>query len=139
MAAISVDPSSRLHNNLEQVSSSIKNNNHGVVVIEEVEGCVIMSINYRLAPETRLPGAYEDAGDSAGGNIAYNVTTRLVGSNYKPLCVKGTIFIQPFFGGEARTGSEKQYGTQQQMPNSALTLSASDTYWRLSLPLRPKG
>ncbi|KAK0585882.1 hypothetical protein LWI29_035646 [Acer saccharum] len=258
MAAISVDPSSRLNNNLEQVSSSIKNNNHGVVVIEEVEGlirvyrnghverppaipnvhcavpshlgviardisidkytnlwariyvpnssssaklpfllyfhgggfcigsaawscyhdflanlsskagCVIMSINYRLAPETRLPGAYEDgisslmwvkqqalngssehkwwinkcnlssmfvAGDSAGGNIAYNVTTRLVGSNYKPLCVKGTILIQPFFGGEARIGSEKQYGTQQQMPNSALTLSASDTYWRLSLPL----
>ncbi|KAK2663041.1 hypothetical protein Ddye_001615 [Dipteronia dyeriana] len=99
-----------------------------------------MSINYRLAPETRLPCAYEDGISilirrSASGNVAYNVTTRLVGSNCKPLCVKGTILIQPFFGGEARTGSEKQYGTQQQLPNSALTLSASDTYWRLSLPL----
>lgn len=129
-------------------------------------GCVIISVNYRLAPENRLPAAYEDgisclmwvkqqasygsnehkwwinqcnfsslflAGDSAGANIAYNVTTRLLGSNYKPLSLKGTILIQPFFGGETRTGSEKHSSAQP--PNSALTLSASDTYWRLSLPL----
>ncbi|KAF5749918.1 Carboxyesterase 17 [Tripterygium wilfordii] len=133
-------------------------------------GCVILSINYRLAPENQLPTAYEDGtnavvwlkqqalngssenkwwlskcsfsslflgGDSAGANIAYHVTTRL-GSNgtfeptiTNPLCLKGTILIQPFFGGEARTGSEKN---SRQPPNSALTLSASDTYWRLSLP-----
>lgn len=130
-------------------------------------GCMIMSINYRLAPENRLPAAYDDgfnavmwvknqamngaseqkwwlsrfnssslflAGDSAGANLAYNVATRLgsLDSNLlKPLSLKGTILIQPFFGGEARTGSETHAPLP---PNSALTLSASDTYWRLSLP-----
>lgn len=130
-------------------------------------GCVIMSINYRLAPENRLPAAYEDglnslrwlkqqvlsgssehkwwmnqcnfsslflAGDSAGANIAYNVATRVAIDNavIKPLCVKGIILIQPFFGGESRTVSEKH---SIQPANSALTVSASDAYWRLSLPV----
>lgn len=129
-------------------------------------GCVVVSVNYRLAPENRLPMAYEDgfaavmwikqqalsmssdnkfwlsqcnvsslflAGDSAGANIAYHVATRL-GANdavSRPLRLKGLVLIQPFFGGEARTASEK-YASQP--PNSVLTLSASDTYWRLSLP-----
>ncbi|XP_021815747.1 probable carboxylesterase 17 [Prunus avium] len=129
--------------------------------------CVIISVNYRLAPENRLPAAYDDGfktlmwvkqqalsepseqrwwlsrcslsslfivGDSAGANIAYNVTTQLVPcdpSSLRPLSLKGTILIQPFFGGEARTWSEK-YATQP--PTSALTLSNSDVYWRLALP-----
>ena len=50
----------------------------------------------------------------------------------KPLCLKGTILIQPFFGGETRTESERQ---AVQPPGSALTLPSSDTYWRLSLPV----
>lgn len=131
-------------------------------------GCVIMSVNYRLSPENRLPAAHEDGvnsliwvkqhafngsgeqkwwtnqcnfsslflgGDSAGANIAYNVATRVAISDntvIKPLCLKGIVLIQPFFGGEARTLSEKH---SAQPANSALTLSASDTYWRLSLPL----
>ncbi|XP_059448974.1 probable carboxylesterase 17 [Corylus avellana] len=132
--------------------------------------CVIISLNYHLAPENRLPAAYEDglntlmwvkqqalsgsrehkwwlkhcnlssvylAGDSAGANIAYNVANRLGTSgtsestSIRPLCLKGMILIQPFFGGEGRTWSEKHI---DQPPNSALTLSISDTYWRLSLP-----
>ncbi|KAH9771896.1 Abhydrolase 3 domain-containing protein [Citrus sinensis] len=133
-------------------------------------GCIIMSVNYRLAPENPLPAAYEDgftslmwlkqqatsscggsvdwlsrqcnfssiflAGDSAGANIAHNVALRLGNSNnkvatLKPLTFKGTILIQPFFGGEARTNSEKYLA---QPPRSALSLAASDTYWRLALP-----
>jgi acetyl esterase/lipase len=133
-------------------------------------GCLIMSVNYRLAPENPLPAAYEDgltaliwlkqqslrgasdhqwwsrlcnfskiflAGDSAGANIAHNVATRLGSKNaveatsLKPLSLKGTILIQPFFGGEARTQSENY---MVQPPRSALSLAASDAYWRLALP-----
>ncbi|KAF8399148.1 hypothetical protein HHK36_015013 [Tetracentron sinense] len=135
-------------------------------------GCVIISVNYRLAPESRLPAAYEDgfnalmwvkqealngssdqmwwssqcnfskvflAGDSAGASIAHNVATRVGSSTgpsestfLKPLCLKGTILIQPFFGGEVRSQSER---FMIQASNSALSLAASDVYWRLSLPV----
>ncbi|KAI5353085.1 PREDICTED: probable carboxylesterase [Prunus dulcis] len=85
-------------------------------------------------------------GDSAGANIAHNVATRLcniisdgpcdeqiiISSLIKPLTIKGTILLQPFFGGEARTSSEKYNMVKQ--PGSALSLAASDTYWRLALP-----
>ncbi|KHN17325.1 Putative carboxylesterase 17 [Glycine soja] len=127
--------------------------------------CVILSVDYHLAPENRLPMAYDDgsnalmwvkrealngfsvqkwwlshcnmsslflAGDSAGANIAYNVATRMGSTSNTPLSLKGVILIQPFFGGEDITFSEKH---SLQPPNSALTLSVSDTYWRLALPL----
>ncbi|KAI8539180.1 hypothetical protein RHMOL_Rhmol09G0161300 [Rhododendron molle] len=75
------------------------------------------------------------AGDSAGANIAHNVAIRLGSSRaaaLKPLAIKGIILIQPFFGGEGRTHSEKH---TVEPPHSALSLAASDTYWRLSLPV----
>ncbi|KAF9592717.1 hypothetical protein IFM89_016949 [Coptis chinensis] len=129
--------------------------------------CVIISVEYRLAPENRLPAAYDDgfkaltwlkqqalsgsndqkwwhnhsnfsrvfiAGDSAGANIAHNMAIR-VGSEsdiFNPLCHKGTILIQPFFSGEERTDSER---CMVLPPNSVLNLTASDVYWKLSLPL----
>ncbi|CAA7396235.1 unnamed protein product [Spirodela intermedia] len=123
--------------------------------------CVVMSVNYRVAPEDRLPAAYDDAvaavrwavraadcgaedsgwwwrhrcdfsrvflgGDSAGGAVAYHAAARLSG-----LPLKGMILIQPFFGGEERTPSERRMG---QVAGSPLSLKVSDTYWRLALPV----
>lgn len=136
--------------------------------LASIANCVIMSVNYRLAPENRLPTAYEDglstlkwidhqikntnlsgehywwinksnfdhafiSGDSAGANIAYNVTLRSLEVNFiSSIRLKGIILIQPFFGGDIRTWSEK-FITQPS--DSALSLSDSDTYWRLSLPI----
>ncbi|KAL1343044.1 hypothetical protein HN51_029490 [Arachis hypogaea] len=129
-------------------------------------GCMIMSVNYRLAPENPLPAPYDDGiktlmwvkqqflyqyndsewwtkkcnfssvflgGDSAGANIAYNVAIRVSESEsaLRPLNLKGLVLIQPFFGGEARTASEK---SMAESPGSALNLAASDAYWRLALP-----
>lgn len=129
-------------------------------------GCLIMSVNYRLAPENPLPAAYEDgfkallwlkqkalsgavewwsrpcdfssiflAGDSAGANITHHLAAKLAANGakeaaaLKPLVFRGKILIQPFFGGEKRTQSEKQTASP-----SVLSLTASDTYWRLALP-----
>nr|XP_043627212.1 probable carboxylesterase 6 [Erigeron canadensis] len=126
-------------------------------------GCVIMSVDYRLAPENPLPAAYEDgqraliwvkqqalngsnkflkqcdfsnvfiAGDSAGGNIAHHVTLRLCANRAQ---IK-PLTIKGNILIQPFMGGESRTSSETllvQPRGSALNLVTSDTYWRLSLP-----
>lgn len=113
---------------------------------------VVVSVNYRLAPENRYPCAYDDGwaavrwvssrkwlkskkdskvhiflcGDSSGGNIVHNVALRAVESDIEVL---GNILLNPFFGGEKRTDSEMRLDSKY-----FVTIEDRDWYWRAYLP-----
>ncbi|CAI0395619.1 unnamed protein product [Linum tenue] len=117
---------------------------------------VVISVNYRLAPEHRCPCQYEDgvdvlkfvdggscdevaslckkrsfvAGDSAGGNIAHHVTMRAGAHKFSTLELIGHISIQPLFGGEERTASELELADA---PFS--TWKRTDVTWKLFTPV----
>ncbi|GLT95029.1 hypothetical protein SLE2022_127350 [Rubroshorea leprosula] len=112
---------------------------------------VVVSVNYRRAPENRYPCAYDDgwaalkwvnsrswlrskdkkvhiylAGDSSGGNIAHHVAMRAAESGIEVL---GNILLNPMFGGQERTESEKQFDGKY-----FVTVQDRDWYWRAFLP-----
>ncbi|KAI5670163.1 hypothetical protein M9H77_10527 [Catharanthus roseus] len=117
-------------------------------LVEKI-GAMVISLDYRLAPENRLPAAYEDAidglnwvktrkdewvrdyadlkncylcGTSAGGNLAYNAGLKAAsfGNNLEPLKIKGMILHHPYFSGNKRTGSEERLANDSLLPLYAL-------------------
>ncbi|CAO2838939.1 unnamed protein product [Amaranthus hypochondriacus] len=117
---------------------------------------LIVSVEYRLAPEHRLPAAYNDVvealywvkekkdnwvkkygditnciimGESAGGNIAYTIGVKAshFAKKLVPMEIKGMVLIQPFFDQINRTESELT-------ARGALPLEVTDLMWNFSLP-----
>ncbi|RZC92116.1 hypothetical protein C5167_028007 [Papaver somniferum] len=119
--------------------------------------CIVLSVDYRLAPENKLPIAYEDcfaslkwlsmkshsdpwlsgadlsrvflSGDSAGGNITHHVGIRALQDNECCVKILGLIPIHPYFGSEKRTEKEMAEGEDAEQE-----VKSNDMFWRLSLP-----
>lgn len=121
---------------------------------------VVVSVEYRLAPEHRLPAAYNDAvdalrcilrtedewltehadfsncylmGSSAGGNVALHAGLRVASwsvDELRPLRIRGMILHHTYLGGEERTDSELRLVNDVVLP-----LAATDLMWQLALPV----
>ncbi|RWV99550.1 hypothetical protein GW17_00037540, partial [Ensete ventricosum] len=115
-------------------------------------GAVVISVDYRRSPEHRYPCAYDDGwaalkwasgepwlhsgkdaklrvflcGDSSGGNIAHHVAVKAAESGIE---VSGNILLNPMFGGNHRTESERRLDGKY-----FVTIQDRDWYWKAYLP-----
>ncbi|KAJ4723369.1 carboxylesterase 1-like [Melia azedarach] len=124
--------------------------------------CIIVSVEYRLAPEYRLPAAYDDAmevlqwikstgqaeeewlgkyadfsccylmGDSAGGNIAYHVGLRAATQIDNLLPLKIRGLI---LNHPFFGGVERTESELRSLNDPVLPLCVNDLMWELSLPV----
>jgi gibberellin receptor GID1 len=119
---------------------------------------VVVSVEYRLAPENKCPAAYDDCfaalawlrargrdylppsadlsrcflmGDSAGGNIVHHIGCRVAGEDMSPIKIVGHVLIQPFFGGDERTPAEVRLKDGAPF----ISLDAADWCWKAFLPV----
>ncbi|XP_051201900.1 probable carboxylesterase 2 [Lolium perenne] len=106
--------------------------NHYAKSLAARTGALVVSMEYRLAPEHPIPATYDDAwaalqwvaslsdpwladyadpertflaGDSAGGNIAYHTAVR-ASRDGRLMDIEGLVMVHPYFWGSERLASE---------------------------------
>lgn len=132
---------------------------HFLGTFSVISQSIVVSIDYRLAPENKLPIAYEDcysslewlshqvssepwlknadlshvflSGDSAGGNIAHNVALKFIQKNDE--VINQVMKIKGLLLIHPYFGSEKR-SEQEISEGNEQVVKTNDMFWRLSIP-----
>ncbi|XP_024540448.1 carboxylesterase 1, partial [Selaginella moellendorffii] len=101
---------------------------------------LVVSVDYRLAPEQRVPAAYQDAARtlqwlqephfSGEDWIRSHGDLSRVFISGDSSRGRGVVLVQPFYGGMDRKDSEVEFANGE-----ILTMESSDLFWKLALPI----